>query len=627
MAGGAPGRPWNVKGDEMKKKKNGPSFKERFQYWFDDRMSKGSLGLIRILLIATILVILVIGGIILAAGLADEELGTKGVFWETMSTVINAWMPSFGDGSIGYLILMGIAALAGLLVTSVLIGIFSSAIEEKINNLKNGNSAILEKDHIVILGFVPGEFTLIKQIVDASADNKRCIVVAGDCPKTEMEEAIADNVELPKHVKLVCRSIDVFDPASLAKCHIERAQAVIVNPADDVNTAKALLAVSSILGENNRDVYVLSVVSDSKYLLPAEYARAHNVTQLLANRTLSKVIAHSCTQPGLAQTLMEFLDYDGDNLVEALVEGAGGLTFGELTARLDGGVPIGVFADGQYRLNPTAETKVPEDGKILAFAENETALRLTEAGETPKSGSKGEAAPEKKEKILILGVNEEIGTILQELPENAAFVRIVGADAEEKEKIASVREDIAVEFGGETVPREAGELEPLVREAGHVVVLSDHGAEENEADVDNIMRIVNLRTLRKEKDLSFSITAELRRELSQRLADEGDGTDFVVASNMISLFLSQLADRPELECVFREILSNEGNELYLKEAASLGLSGTVTVREARSAALSDGYVLLGFLTDEDGRLVSSFNPGLDESVDLAGKRLIVLGEH
>ncbi|MBQ3893888.1 MAG: hypothetical protein II739_01060, partial [Clostridia bacterium] len=42
--------------------------------------------------------------------------------------------------------------------------------------------------------------------------------------------------------------------------------------------------------------------------------------------------------------------------------------------------------------------------------------------------------------------------------------------------------------------------------------------------------------------LRFSITAELRREISQRLVDSGDMTDFVVASNMVSLFLSQLAD-------------------------------------------------------------------------------------
>ena len=34
---------------------NKPSFKDRFRYWFDNRMSKGSIELIRILLIFTIL--------------------------------------------------------------------------------------------------------------------------------------------------------------------------------------------------------------------------------------------------------------------------------------------------------------------------------------------------------------------------------------------------------------------------------------------------------------------------------------------------------------------------------------------------------------------------------------------
>ena len=66
-------------------------------------------------------------------------------------------------------------------------------------------------------------------------------------------------------------------------------------------------------------------------------------------------------------------------------------------------------------------------------------------------------------------------------------------------------------------------LEKLVTDVDHVVLLSDHEAEEDEADVDNIMRILNLRSIRERKDLHYSITAELRRELSQRLTDASDG--------------------------------------------------------------------------------------------------------
>ena len=80
-------------------KNNKPSLKERFRYWFDNHMSRGSLGLIRILLAVTIFVIAVITVIILICGFA-EDLDGKGVFWETLSTVINEWIQNGHEVSI-----------------------------------------------------------------------------------------------------------------------------------------------------------------------------------------------------------------------------------------------------------------------------------------------------------------------------------------------------------------------------------------------------------------------------------------------------------------------------------------------------------------------------------------------
>lgn len=120
------------------------TLRNRFRYWFDNRMSKSSLGLIRILIVASILLAVLAAGLIILLHFNDEgEIAS--VFWDSIATVINAWMPSFEDGSPGYLILMSIVAIAGVLFTSVLIGIITSAIETKIDDLKRGNSLVLEK--------------------------------------------------------------------------------------------------------------------------------------------------------------------------------------------------------------------------------------------------------------------------------------------------------------------------------------------------------------------------------------------------------------------------------------------------------------------------------------------------
>ena len=117
----------------------------------------------------------------------------------------------------------------------------------------------------------------------------------------------------------------------------------------------------------------------------------------------------------------------------------------------------------------------------------------------------------------------------------------------------------------------------------------------------------------------------MQKEHNQFLVSHGDRTDFLVTSSMSSLFLAQLARSPELFGVFREILSNEGCEIYLKKAGAVSLSGTRTVRELRRLALRQGYILLGCM-DEEKR--SRFNLPLEQTLTLCNEdMIIVLGEN
>ena len=179
----------------------------------------------------------------------NEEGEVASVFWNSIATVINAWMPYYEEGSVGYLILMSVTAIAGVLFTSVLIGIITSAIEERIGDLKKGNSRVLENGHTVVLGFYPGEYTLLRQLILAAGDDPACILVAEDTERDGMEQDISENLEYPKNVRIVCRTVDITDPASLEKCSLETAGAIIVNPTDDLRTLKTVLAVTALLDE------------------------------------------------------------------------------------------------------------------------------------------------------------------------------------------------------------------------------------------------------------------------------------------------------------------------------------------------------------------------------------------
>jgi len=305
---------------------NQPTLKERLSYWFDNRMAKGSLTLIHLLLDITIVLV---GFLSVAVWMsARSEFTFFQAFWDTLGTIINAWMPSSGDSdSIGYLIFMAIAAFCGLMITSVLIGIFASAIEEKIYSLRRGNSVVLEKGHYVVLGFYPGEYTLINQLILAAAGNPCTIVVAESMERDEMENNIRDNIAIPQNIRIICRTVDIFDPATLEKLSLHNCHTVIISPTDDKRTVKALLAVSTIINDTDNDVRVGAIISKEEYRFPPSIAVKHNVTTLQTNDTIAKIIAHSCTQAGLSDTFKEVFNFEGNELYCIQPVGVEGYTF------------------------------------------------------------------------------------------------------------------------------------------------------------------------------------------------------------------------------------------------------------------------------------------------------------
>ena len=604
-----------------------PTIKQRFSYWFDNQMSKGMRSLVKLLVIFTLTVGIVVALLLFFLKLTNEDT-FGGVLWKSLYTVLRSSFPGFHDGNGLYLFLMTFSAICGMLVTSVLIGIVSTAIRDKINNLRRGNSQVLEEGHTVVLGFYPGEYTLLKQLVLAAAEQPACIVVADNMSKDKMEENIKANVKTPKNVRIICRTADIFDPVTLAKCSIATCRSVIISPTSDERTTKALLAVSAIIeSEEGCTANVGAIISKEDYKFPPSIAERHNVTTLQTNDTLARIIAHSCTQPGLSETFEEVFNFEGNEIYSVDIPGTVGLTFEQLTLSVDGGVPLGYNRNGVIIMNPDPQEVFRSGDKLLVFSLEDDTSSLGPMPELPAPELK--PADQFKDnsagRVVILGYNETIGTVLRELPEDVSDVLIAGKCNKEV-VLASVadREDMKVDFFDGDFTKNSVLLK-LAKMADHIVVLSDHSMDEEKADTQSIFVLLNLRDFKARYGLKYNITVEMRREHNQRLVASDDNTDYVVSSNMSALFLAQLAESPELTGAFNEILSNEGCEFYLKTAGRLQVAGEHTVAEIRSIALAQRYLVLGFM--RNGSFDCSFNPPVNATLVLdEADSIVVLGE-
>lgn len=603
------------------------SFSERFRYWFDTQMSKGTKALIKILVIATLLAVVVLSVIAIALGYSEENFGLD-IFWQSFSTIINACWPDYEADSLGYLIVMAVGAVIGLLVTSILIGIISAAIEEKVSSLKDGKSKILETGHTVILGFIPGEYTLLNQLILSTGKERRCIVIGADMDTEEMKDLVYDNVEVPKNVKLVFRNTDIFDPVSLEKVSLGSCRNVIINPMGDKETAKALLAVSAIINNVDNDkIRVDALIGKSKYEFPETFSQKHNVSTIQMHSVIARMIAHSCTQAGLSDTFREIFSFEGNEFHTVIMPEAEGLSFSALASKMDDAVPAGFVREGQTFLNPAPEILLKKDDKIIVFSEEADSAKFVDAPEckvldtvyTPKITS---------EKVAIVGYNSSFARIIRELPDNVSEVIVAGARRDEYDAINamdSVRETIKVSIYEKNLGVEENLLE-YAKLADHVVLLSDYDKQEDDSDLDVMFYIMRFRDIRARFGLDFNITAEMGKKSNQNLMMNDEHFDYVVASNMSSIFLAQLSENPDLVDVFKEILSSKGNELYLKKASEFGFFGDYTTAQLRSFALAQRYVFMGYL--KNGAFISRFNPKLNETIHLEkDDSLIVIGEN
>ncbi|MCF0114443.1 MAG: hypothetical protein HUJ56_03740, partial [Erysipelotrichaceae bacterium] len=235
---------------------NNYTWKERLQYWFDEKMAKGPSALIYLLGVVTVVMVLLLACVY--AGIEGETFSSS--LWNSFASTVNAWVAYYEDGSPVYLIVMSLAGIGGLFITSMLIGILTASIEEKMGQLRKGNSRVIESSHWVILGSVEHSILLIEELIMSLGDEKKTLVFACEGEKDELEDQIKSKIDIPDNIKFVVRSVDTKDSDQLECLSLNDAQKIIINEEDDFETLKCLLAVNNVLSEGDSEAKIVTYI-------------------------------------------------------------------------------------------------------------------------------------------------------------------------------------------------------------------------------------------------------------------------------------------------------------------------------------------------------------------------------
>ncbi|WP_026922516.1 CASTOR/POLLUX-related putative ion channel [Glycomyces arizonensis] len=585
-----------------------PTFRQRARYWFDNTMSKGTKALIGWLTVIT-MALTAIGAALLVAT-ASGEGGVMETLWTSFTHILDAGTIT-GDADVGtpFMVIMFVTTIGGLVILSSLVGVLTTGLDAKLEDLRKGRSFVVEKDHTVILGWSDQVFIVISELVEANESEKHaCIAVLADRDKVEMEDEIRTKLGDLKSTKVVCRTGDPADPDDIALVNPGQAKSIVLLTSDeddpDAQLVRSLLAVTQGGQSEQIRCHVVGAVAESRNLPAARLAGGRMAHVVDANDLMARLMVQTCRQSGLSVVYTDLLDFGGDEIYMVDEPALVGRPLGQAMHSYRTSSLIGVLtSEGVCHINPPSSAQLQAGDKLILIAADDSAIVLD--GSRPAIDesaivARGEAG-KRAERTLVLGWNARSGTILEQLDQYVATGSITDVVTDHPDAAEAVRRiGPAMRVQGlnfkEDDPTDRRLLESLAPGSyNHIIALCSDHVDPKLADSKTLVTLLHLRDMAQRAGTRFKVVSEMADDRNRSLAQVTQADDFIVSDKLISLLLTQTAENPHLSAVFAQLFSPEGSEIYLKPCEHYVRTGvpvnfyTVAESARRRGELAIGY--------------------------------------
>lgn len=601
---------------------------ERLRYRFDMLMARGARGQFMLLVgVAGVMLLAITAVTWLAAtllgvgSLRPDHLVAK-VF---MLLLVPDPVDLQEEGTLLFFACM-VSIIGGLFVGGTLIGILTTAIDGKMEELRRGRSFVAEANHTVVLGWSSKIFRIVGEIVIANENHPgQALAVLSRRDSVEMEEAILEAVPELRGSRLVCRSGNPISTNDLELVNLQDARSIIVlSPEDkadpDSHVIKILLTLAKLTRSREDEVTVVVEVKDRRNRriceIIAEDARMRVVT-IVPDVVIPRLLVQSCRKKGLSYVYLELFDFDGDEIyfrplseMPALV----GKRFAELLVAFETSAVIGLLRGGEtVMINPPDDMVCGGDDEVIAISEDDDTVipsREPAPAFDEEALVTNEARREiRPEKNLVLGWTSHVFAVIAELDEYVhpgSTLTMVSAhpSAEEtvRRRCQNVKNHELVFLEGDVGDRRF--LDTLAFEDyDNILVLPDCSVGDlpaEELDALTIKCLVHLRDIARHRGIELAITSQILAKESADVASVTRLGDFVVSDEIVGRIIAQLAEDGRLKQVFDILLTPEDSEIYIKPMADyVRLHRDLDFYTVVEAARRRREIAIGFIRGEE----------------------------
>ena len=483
-------------------------------------------------------------------------------------------------------------SIMGLVVFSVLISLINNTIRSRIEALRKGDTPVLERNHVLVLGWNKKVFSVLRQLARLQPGVKVVILAPRDIDSMQEKLRVA-GIRREK-VKVILRSGIPSNHGELDRVAVDQAGSVIMlaTDADDSEAIKTMMLLTARRNWPDKSPVLTSEIAMEKNYELANIAARDNLHIISSSRIISKVIVQTMRNPGLADVYNEIFSPSGNSIYVQSMADCTDQQMDEIAHGLSDAVPLGITwnvkRDGVVRyaaaLNLEPDYEIAEDESLVLLTRG-VPVTYTRPESITESliYQEGCSAPQVPDRILLIGWTDILYDILQEIDAHASHgteVTILSSVDEEtagewvSAHQTSSPENMILNFveGDALMQSVYNDLD--ISALHSIVVLADQSDEQWDADTRTLHILLRLSDLRKQGKMHAHIMAELVDE-NNRVMLTGLGIDDIVASSeVVSAQLAQIAQQEVLTPIYRELLSAGGVEISLRPASDYVTPGS-----------------------------------------------------
>jgi len=574
------------------------TLKQRLRYRFDNFMSRGGSSIFISLLVVFLTLLLFIGTLrgLLLYLFPDAAVACGNGFLNNLYvTFIQMTAPGNMNQdvkSVGWFKIPAIfSGMVGLALLSSLVASITTALDQKISQLKKGHSKVIEKEHTLLLGWNDRVVEILRELVLANeSESDPVVVILAGKEKEEMDDYLKLNMPNTLNTRVVTRSGAPSALVNLEIASVTECKSVIVlancnvtgsseqKNASDANVIKTVLALVASRPEESQLNIVAEIFSDRNREI-VEDISPDEVTTIDTEDILAKIIVQTSRSVGLSVVYNEILSFDGCEMYFHEAEW-GEKKFGELAYHFPDGVPMGLrHGDGSLTVNPAPDLEVKADDSVLILAEDDSTIDFQKKPvATPRENrlAGGRRKP-LVEQCLIIGWSPKVEIILREYAEyveSGSFVDVMlrGSDSTVKSKLERLNKElpeVELRLIEENPLKTEGlmSVEPFKYDNIIILSQSESDADIERTDSETIVILLLLRKIlqnRPDPKRHPKLITEILDSDNQSLVTHAGVNDFIISNRCISMLVAQISEDADTKLVYDDLFQEDGSEIYLK---------------------------------------------------------------